>query len=101
MRILELPSWYSSKSQIGRKVISDRRSINIHLLSSSKTPIVGFRKKILNTNNAPVQDPALRKRWKVMVTFRPINSNLPGFTYTVALTDCASRKCIEYSKTNL
>ena len=52
----------------------------------------------MNTKNAPVQDPALRKRWKVMVTFRPINSNLRGFTYTVALTDCASRKYFEHSK---
>ena len=72
------------------------------LLSSAKTPIVAFRKKILHPKNAPVQDlftecdkrhfrlswpdpsdPALRKRWKVMVTFRPINSKLPAWLYWV------------------
>ena len=40
---------YSSRIQIGRKPISDRRStcMNIHL-SSSKNPIVAFRKKIMD-----------------------------------------------------
>jgi hypothetical protein len=89
---------YSCKLQIGRKVNSDRHSMNNHL-SSSKKPIVEFRKKILNPKNTPVQDiftevndrhfwllswldpgePALGKRWKVIITFHPTNSRSPGY----------------------
>jgi hypothetical protein len=84
--------------------------MNIHL-SSSKNPIVTFRKKILNTKNAPVQDlftecnnrhfrlswfdptdPVLHTYWKVMVTFHPTNRNLPGyigfFLYIVSVPAC-------------
>ena len=46
---------YSSRTQIGRKVNSDRRSMNIHLPSPKKS-IVAFRKKILDPKNANVHD---------------------------------------------
>jgi hypothetical protein len=52
---LEIVGTYSCKLQIGRKVNSDQRSMNIHL-SSSKKPIVEFRKKILNPKKTPVHD---------------------------------------------
>jgi hypothetical protein len=88
---------YSCKVQIGRKPISERRSMNINL-SSSKTPMVAFRKKVLNPKNALVQDlftecnnrhfwlswldpsdPVLHTHRKLMISFHPINNKWPGY----------------------
>jgi hypothetical protein len=95
--------------------------MNIHLLvSSPKNQIVEVRKKILNLKNGPVQDlltecddqhswlswldpsdPALPKRWKVMVTFRPIHSKLPGYIgfsqYMISVPVCPVSMPISYN----
>ena len=107
---LEIVGTYSCKLQIGRKVNSDRRNMNIHL-SSSKKPIVAFRKKILNPKNTPVQDlftevndrhfwlswldpsdSVLHTHRKLMVSFRPDNSKLLGYIgfslYMVSVPAC-------------
>ena len=47
---------YSSNTEIKRKPISDRRSLNIHLYPS-KTQKTPFRERILSPGHAHVQDP--------------------------------------------
>ena len=89
-------SVHLSKTQVGRTVhtSSDRHSMNTCiLLSSPEKPIVAFRERILNRRHTLVQDlftkvkdrhfwlswfdpgdPALGKRWKVVITFLPTTS---------------------------
>jgi hypothetical protein len=46
---------YSSSDRRSR-ICTSSRNIHLVLVSSSKKPIVAFRKKILNPKNTPVQD---------------------------------------------